>query len=65
MIFNGLTYAASELERLADFDWKKTIIICTVGAFVIGCIIAVRQVKKDFDNGKYDEPTKTKKDGKK
>lgn len=65
MIFNILAYEISELERLADFDWKKTIIICTVGAFIIGCIIAIRQIKKDFDNGKYDEPTKHKNGGRK
>lgn len=65
MIFNGLIYAVSELDKLTDLDWKKMIIVCTAGAFVIGCIIAIKQIKKDFDNGKYDEPTEHKKGGRK
>lgn len=64
MILNDLAYAASELDGLSELDWKKIIIICTVGAFVIGCIIAVKQIKKDFDNGKYDEQSNSKKGGK-
>lgn len=65
MILNGLAYAVSELDGLSELDWKKIIIICTVGAFVIGCIIAAKQIKKDFDNGKYDEQSNSKKGGKK
>lgn len=65
MILREIMYAAADVDAFADFDWKKTIIICTVGAFVIGCIIAFRQIKKDFDNGKFDEAEDTKKGGKK
>lgn len=65
MMFRKLMYATTELDRLADFDWKNTIIICTIGAFVVGCIIAIRQIKKDFDSGKFDETEKSKKGGKK
>ncbi len=36
------------LGGLRDLDWKAILIVCTVGAFIIGSILAIRNVTKQM-----------------
>lgn len=59
MFFELLAMSAT----MGDVDWKKVLIVTTVGAFVIACVIAMRQMVRKYVD--MEDTSKSKKRGKK
>ena len=45
---NFITTVMAGLPAIEDMNWKKLLICCTVGAFVVACLITARQVAKQY-----------------
>ena len=69
---NFITTVMAGLVGVDDINWKKLLICCTIGAFVIACVVTARQVAKQYLSDEamakeldLDDKKSNKKDGKK
>ena len=45
---NFIITVMAGLHAIEDINWKRLLICCTVGAFVVACVITARQVAKQY-----------------